>query len=193
MSKKRTASAQVPPDLCFVEELAGETPPSFAAMQRLYGLASDLFGLLPWQMLDESQLIVVRDSASGELCYCSVMGALGEVYSVHASTGAEGLRTFRKLEADELADPGEFFATMRSVYVEFVPQGRVGTPGSQTTGCALPPAGPWACVAYLPHNTPRLSSLVCYCGRGAHAGRVHSRGGGALHSCRQPEESELLE
>ena len=91
-------------------------------MQRLYGLASDLFGLLPWQMLDESQLIVVRDSASDKLCYCSVMGALGEVYSMHAYIGAEGLHTFRKLEAEEIADPGEFFATNRSVYVEYVPR-----------------------------------------------------------------------
>jgi hypothetical protein len=106
--------------LCFVEELAGETPPSFAAMQRLYGLASDLFGLRPWRMLDESQLIVARDSASDELCYCSVMGALGEVYSMYAYIGTEGLRTFRKLEAEKIADPGEFFAKMRSVYVEFV-------------------------------------------------------------------------
>lgn len=122
MSKKQTASTQVAPDLCFVEELAGETPPSFAAMQRLYRSASDLFGLLPWQILDESQLIVVRDSTSDELCYCSVMGALGEVYSVYAYIGTEGLRTFRKLEAEEMADPGEFFATMHSVYVEFVPR-----------------------------------------------------------------------
>src|SRR5262249_39483769 len=53
--------------------------------------------------------------------------------------------------------------------------------------------GPWARVAHLPRNAPRLSSLVCYCGRGAHAGRVHSRGGGGLHSCRPPEESKLLE
>ncbi|HXY47874.1 MAG TPA: hypothetical protein VEI01_00390 [Terriglobales bacterium] len=122
MSKKRAASPQVPPDLLFVEELAGETPPSFTAMQRLYALASDLFGLHPWQILDESQLILVRDSASDELCYCSVMGALGEVYSMHAYIGAEGLRTFRKLEAEAMADPGEFFAINRSVYVEFVPR-----------------------------------------------------------------------
>ena len=122
MSKKRTASPHILPDLCFVEELAGETPPSFAAMQQLYGLASDLFGLLPWQILDESQLIVVRDSASGELCYCSVMGALGEVYSMYAYIGEEGLRTFRKLEAEEFADPGEFFTIMRGVYVELVPR-----------------------------------------------------------------------
>jgi hypothetical protein len=53
-------------------------------MERLYRLASDLYGLRPWRVLDENNLIAVRDSVSGELCYCSVMGALGEVLSMHA-------------------------------------------------------------------------------------------------------------
>jgi len=122
MPKKRTASAPVPPQRCFVKELAGETPPSFPAMERLYGLASDLYGLRPWRVLDEDNLIVVRDSVSSELCYCSVMGALGEVLSMHAYIGAEGLRQFRKMEAEEIADPGEFFACTHCVYVEFVPR-----------------------------------------------------------------------
>src|ERR1035437_3812079 len=122
MSKKRTSSAPLPPQRCFVKELAGETPPSFPAMERLYGLASKLYGLRPWQLLDESQLILVRESASGELCYCSVMGALGEVYSMHAYIGAESLRLFRRMEADEITDPGEFFASQHSVSVEFVPR-----------------------------------------------------------------------
>ena len=91
-------------------------------MERLYGLASDLYGLRPWRFLDEDNLIVVRDSVSGELCYCSVMGALGEVLSMHAYIGAEGLRQFRKMEAEEIADPGEFFASTHCVYVEFVPR-----------------------------------------------------------------------
>lgn len=121
MPKKRAASPSLPTDLYFAKELAGETAPSFAAMQRTYDLASKLFSLRPWELVDESQLIAVRDSASGELCYCSVMGALGEVYSMHAYIGAEGLCAFRKIEAEELTDPGEFFAIMRSVYVEFVP------------------------------------------------------------------------
>jgi len=122
MPKKRTASAPVPPERCFVKELAGETPPSFPAMERLYRLASDLYGLRPWRVLDEDNLIVVRDSVTGELCYCSVMGALGEVLSMHAYIGTEGLRQFRKMEAEEIADPGEFFASTHCVYVEFVPR-----------------------------------------------------------------------
>ena len=91
-------------------------------MCRLYELASRLFSLRPWQFLDESQLIAVRDSGSGEFCYCSVMGALGQVYAIHGYIGSQGLRAFRRLEAEELTEPGEFFAIMHSVYVEFVPR-----------------------------------------------------------------------
>ena len=91
-------------------------------MERLYRLASDLYGLRPWRVLDEDNLIVVRDSVTGELCYCSVMGALGEVLSMHAYIGTEGLRQFRKIEAEEIADPGEFLASIHCVYVEFVPK-----------------------------------------------------------------------
>jgi len=120
MPRKPADSAPVPPDRYFAKELAGETPPSFVAMERLYGLASELFSLRPWRLLDEDNLIVVRDSASCELCYCSVMGALGEVLSMHAYIGAEGLRQFRKIEAEEITDPGEFLASMHCFYVEFV-------------------------------------------------------------------------
>jgi hypothetical protein len=122
MPKKPAGSAALLPDRCFVRELAGETPPTFSAMERLYGLASKLYGLRPWQLLDESQLILVRDSASGETCYCSIMGALGEVYAMHAYIGTQSLRLFRRMEAEEITDAGEFFASQHSVYVEFVPK-----------------------------------------------------------------------
>jgi hypothetical protein len=70
MPKKRTGSSVVVPDRCFVRELAGETAPSFSTMARLYELATELFGLRPWRLMNESQLILVRDSTSGEVCYC---------------------------------------------------------------------------------------------------------------------------
>jgi hypothetical protein len=122
MPKKRTASVSPRPQRFFVKELGGETPPSFEVMERLYGLASDLFSLRPWRVLDEDNLIVVPDSVSGELCYCSIMGALGEVFSMHTYIGAEGLRQFRRMEAQEIANPAEFFAFTHCLYVEFVPR-----------------------------------------------------------------------
>jgi hypothetical protein len=37
-------------------------------MERLYRLASDLYGLRPWRVLDEENLIAIRESVSGEFC-----------------------------------------------------------------------------------------------------------------------------
>jgi hypothetical protein len=70
--------------------------------------------------MEDSKPILVRDSVSGELCYCSVMGALGEVFSVHVYIGPESFRLYRRILAEQITDPAEFFATQRSVYVEFV-------------------------------------------------------------------------
>jgi hypothetical protein len=121
MAKKRAASAKTSSDRYFVKELAGETPPSFPAMKRLYELASDLYHLRPWRVLEESQLVLIRDSVSGELNYCAVMGSGGESYSMHVYLGAAGFRQFRKIHAGELTDPNEFLASMHCVYVDFVP------------------------------------------------------------------------
>jgi len=122
MPKKRADVTPASPDLFFAKELAGEEPPSFAAMKRLYDRASDLFGFRPWQVLDESELIVTSDSKSGELWFCSVMGSMGEVYSMHAYRGEEGLRLFRSIAAEDLTDSGEVLASMHCLSVEFVPR-----------------------------------------------------------------------
>jgi len=129
------------PDRFFVKELAGEAAPTFATLQGVYDLATDLVRLHPWQVLDESQLILVRSSASGELCYCSVMGTLGEVYSMHAYIGIESYRLFRRLAADEITDPGEFFATHRSVSVEYVPKAELQKPDRELLAAVDHPQG----------------------------------------------------
>jgi hypothetical protein len=69
MPRKSVAPLTTTSDHFFVKELASEIPPSFEALKSLYEQASDLYGLRPWRVLDESQLILVRDSVSGELCY----------------------------------------------------------------------------------------------------------------------------
>lgn len=117
MPGKRKKSVSQIPAQYFAKELAGETAPSFATLQVLYGLAGQLYELSPWRLLDESNLVLAR--AGGEMCYCSVMGALGQVYSMHAYIGAESFRWFCRMEAGEIAGPGEFFA-QHSVSVEFV-------------------------------------------------------------------------
>jgi hypothetical protein len=127
-TKKRSIPVPAPEDACFAKELAGENPPTFAAMQQLYELATELFVLLPWQVLDEDELIVVRDGVTGEFRYCSVMGALGEVFAMHAYAGAEGLSVFREIQSRDSDDPSEFFVRMNSLYVDFVPRAELDRP-----------------------------------------------------------------
>ncbi|HEV2990851.1 MAG TPA: hypothetical protein VG759_20600 [Candidatus Angelobacter sp.] len=104
----------------FAKELAGETPPSFATMHKLYNFASQLFEQRPWLKMNENNLVLFRDPATGETCYCSVMGQLGEVLALHAYIGTEGYRIFRRIENDQIT-PGEFFTSQHCVYVDFVP------------------------------------------------------------------------
>jgi len=141
MPPKRTAAPKSVPDRFFVKELAGETAPSFSALKGLYDLASELYGLRPWQVLDESQLILARDSVSGELCYCSIMGMLGEVFSMHAYIGTESFRLFRKMEAEEITNPGEFFAGHHSVSVEYVPKAELEKPDRELLAAVGHPQG----------------------------------------------------
>ena len=128
MAKRREQSAGESPDQFFTKELSGEIPPSFSTMKTLYGLASELYGLRPWLVLDESDLVLVRDSATGETCYCSVMGALGEALAVNCYIRIESYRLFREMEDGKIADAVDFFAQQRSVFVEFVPRGELDAP-----------------------------------------------------------------
>ncbi len=141
MAKRRVESSPEPPDHCFSKELAGEAPPSFSNLQTLYGLASELLELRPWELLNDSDLILVRAGAGGQMCYCSVMGALGEVYSMHAYIGAESFRLFRAILAEEITDPFEFLARQHSVSVEFVPRSELERQDRELLGWLGHPKG----------------------------------------------------
>jgi hypothetical protein len=122
LTKRHANSAGDHPHQFFAKELLGETPPSFATMEDLYGLAAEMYALRPWHVLAEGELVLIRDSATGETCYCSVIGALGEVLAMHAYIGTESYRLFRKIAAGKIVGAGEFFETQHSVYVEFAPR-----------------------------------------------------------------------
>lgn len=109
----------------FEKELVGEEPPSFATMRTLYNLARELLGRHPWDQLTEDQLVLVDGAASQEVCFCSVMGALGQVRALYAYIGPEGYRFFQRVHSGEKMTAGEFFAAQRSVYVEFVRLGEL--------------------------------------------------------------------
>src|SRR5258708_11012158 len=91
MARRRVETSLEPPDHCFAKELAGEALPSFSSLRALYDLATELFRLRPWEILGESELILVRAGAGGEMCYCSVMGAAGETFFLRPRVCTEGV------------------------------------------------------------------------------------------------------
>lgn len=155
----------------FQKQLAGEEGPSFETVKRLWQRATEFVAQQPWNLLGDEDLILLEDPRSGEICYCSIMGALGQVYSLYVYVGAEGYRFFRRLLADEPVTPGDFFATQRGVSVEFVmpstltPPDRellqaVGHPGQRGIPAPIfralrPGYHPW----YVTHSEAEL--LIC--------------------------------
>lgn len=121
MPKKSTKPAPTDESQLFVKELAGENPPSFATLKRLYAVSTQLYQLAPWRVWTEDKLVLIRDRHSGEMCHCSVMGQLGECLGMHAYIGDESYRTFLRLKNGEQISPGEFLTSQHTVYVDYVP------------------------------------------------------------------------
>ena len=92
----------------FKGQLAGETPLSLAMAQRLFAAAIELIARRPWEFLEDQHLVLLKSPLSHETCYCSIMGALGEVFSLHAYVGDESYRFFRKIMVPGKALPSAF-------------------------------------------------------------------------------------
>jgi hypothetical protein len=110
---------QTPPEF-FKKQLAGESPLTFSTAERLFALATAFIAVRPWDFLEDQHLILLKSPLSNETCYCSVMGALGEVFSLHAYIGDASYSYFKKMAAGTPISIGEFYGSLRGVYVEFV-------------------------------------------------------------------------
>ncbi len=122
MKPKRKSAQRTAPKFFFEKELAGEQAPSFETMQRLIRQTQELIAISPWDIFDERDIVGVQTDPSpgGDLCYCSIMGALGQVLSLHAYIGAQSYRLFKKLQKGHGFSIGEFYSSQRAVFVQFV-------------------------------------------------------------------------
>jgi hypothetical protein len=124
---KQTALFSDPPSLSdpparfFERELAGEQAPSFKSMQALYRRATQVHIRAPWNDLEEGDLVLVQEPVANEQCFCSVMGALGEMRMVQAYVGASSYFWFREVHDGGQVTAGDFYAYQRSVFVQYVP------------------------------------------------------------------------
>ena len=128
-AKTRDANASTQQPRCFFEkQLQGEESLSFQTAERLCALAAEFLMLRPWEFLGDQDLILMEDPRSRQTCYCSIMGALGEVFSLHVYVGAESYRLFRKIASGKPLTVGDFLASQAGVSVEFVRASELSAP-----------------------------------------------------------------
>lgn len=118
--RKKSAAKAGKPGEFFSKQLKGEEALKFATAKRLYTLAREVFGIQPWKFMGDAEIFLLEDPISRETCYCVVMGALGEVFAIHAYIGPESYRFLSKLVAGEEVSAEEFYARNTGVQVEFV-------------------------------------------------------------------------
>lgn len=122
--KKKTAS----PGHFFEKELAGENSLTIGTAELLYDLSTHFYVRRPWDILADRELVVLAASGTPDLCYCSVMGALGQVFSLQVYLGGDGYRLFRRIATGDPISAGEFYASQKGVSVEFVPSAELTPP-----------------------------------------------------------------
>ncbi len=120
MPKPTEVNKAATPNRFFQKQLAGEEGPSLEAATQLCNAAADFTLQQPWNVLGDGDLVLLQDPQSGDICQCSVMGALGEVFSLHVYLGAESYRLFCKIDAGKPISAGEFYASQHAVSVELV-------------------------------------------------------------------------
>ncbi len=111
---------QTKPERFFQRELPGEQAPSIATMERLYASCADLFSTKPWNVLSDTDLVLVEDSHLHETCYCCIMGQLGEVFSLHVFIGDQGFGVYQAIQASDPNLTETIFTAARAVYAELV-------------------------------------------------------------------------
>lgn len=123
------------PSHFFQKQLADEEPLTFTTAEQLYRLSKLIITLEPWSFLGDQEIFLLRDSASSELCHCSVMGSLGEVLSLHVYIGAESYRFFKRISSGEPVTPEDFLAQQKGVSLEFVPLKEQTPPDRELLKC----------------------------------------------------------
>jgi len=69
--------------------------------QELYDAAIEFRNLAPWQWMYDDVLFAVEDPDTGEIGYCSIMGALGEFHGLAVFPGEAGWRSLQLLRDDD--------------------------------------------------------------------------------------------
>ncbi len=78
--------------------------PSLQEWKALYETALEFKELAPWDWMHDTDIFGVKDSVSGEIGYCCIMGAAGEHYALGLYSGSEGLYGLSKILSGDFSE-----------------------------------------------------------------------------------------
>jgi hypothetical protein len=96
-----------------------ENAPTLEEWRRLYDAAIRVKGIAPWEWMTETDVFGVRNPEADELGFVSVMGMLGEHYSVAVYLGPKGLYDFWDFEDAGPDAPAEHLVEIPHLQASF--------------------------------------------------------------------------
>jgi hypothetical protein len=94
---------------------------SLPVLQQVYAAAQKFRSLEPWTLLDDLDLICVRDPATGVTSYGVVIGSGGTIFGYCLYRGTEGFEVYRRLMENEF-EFDDIFSIQNCIKVEFGPK-----------------------------------------------------------------------
>nr|MDO8084967.1 hypothetical protein [Candidatus Sigynarchaeum springense] len=88
-------------------------------LSKLMAVTTSIYDLAPWKYLKDTQIIAVKDPATGTVWYCSIMGMLGQHIGIMAYPGDEGLASFIALAARGNLPVKDLFLRQAGLYLAF--------------------------------------------------------------------------
>jgi hypothetical protein len=93
--------------------------PELSQWSRLYQAAIQIKEMAPWEWMSETDVFGVQDPGSDEMGFVSVMGSLGQHYSVAVYLGPSGLYSFWNFQELEPNASDEDFMAMTHLQASF--------------------------------------------------------------------------